>query len=165
MSVSVYECAHTHPTHMSSLTHRNEEVVVPSLSPSEEWFLCARTKIHIGFLPFAPCWYLWRCSRIALGLESKDLSRQITQLSHFWFWENTACLDLTRRLWGYHERARVMVHCNPKAGCNLLSYLSYLWNVSYLYCSTWLKYSYLIGPLSPAQFGETSLGVPRYHDT
>lgn len=68
----------------------------------------------MGFLPFIPysaSWYLQGYIRIVLDLESKELGRQITLLSHFWFWKNTACLDLlTRRFCGHPERSSVMVH-------------------------------------------------------
>ena len=99
---------------------QDEEVVVSSLYLRSGSFVPDFYKIHTGFLlctPCRDCWYLQRCSWIALGLESKDLSRQITQLSHFWFWGNTACLDLlTRTLWGHHKR-RVIVNYKPKAEC------------------------------------------------
>lgn len=128
------------------------EVVVPSLFPSEEWFLSSRTKIYIGFLHFIPCsacWFLQGCIRIALGLESKGLGRQSTQLSHFWFRKNTAGLDLLkRRLWGKQERTSALQTQELDA------------NVGYFYCWLWLKSSYTIGSFPLWHFEETLSGCP-----
>lgn len=129
--VCVWECICTHAcTSSHSLTHRNEEVVVPSLHLTSGFFMPDYYKIHLFSLP-----------AVTVGTF-----RDAAEL--FWAWNQKIWVGKSFNflISGFGEMLLALT--SSQGGCgDTMKEQEWWWiinpkpnaNVSYLYCSMWLK--------------------------